>query len=418
MKFVSERDTNEMLNVCGVKKIDELFIGIEPKLTRQLNLSHSMDELTLKRYMTDLSKKNNHLKCFIGGGVYDHYIPSAVNHIISRSEFYTAYTPYQAEVSQGTLQAIYEFQTYMCLLTGMDVANASMYDGATALSEGAFLACDATDRNEVAVLNKINPNYFRVLKTYCKAHGVTLTDTLSDKSACAIVQNPDYEGSVNNINEYAELTHRFGALLVVCITDPTSLAIIEPPGNCDADIALGDAQSFGNPISFGGPLLGFISVKKDLMKKIPGRLAGMTTDINGKKGFVLTLQAREQHIRRERASSNICSNEALCALAATVYLSFMGKKGLQNAAKLSYARAHLLQQKLCQIGFTLENNKPFYNEFTVKCPKEPGEIITALSKKGIGAGIDLGNQKMLICCTEKIREQDIDEYIDALRCIL
>jgi len=300
----------------------------------------------------------------------------------------------------------------------MDVANASMYDGATALAEAAFLACDSTERDGIAVINSLNPGYRKVLETYCQVHDVEITDKLSDKSACAIVQNPDYEGSVHNLREYAEKAHAAGALLVASVSEPTSLALLEPPGQCGADIVAGDAQSFGNPISFGGPMLGFMAVKKELMKRIPGRLSGITNDASGKRGFVLTLQAREQHIRRERASSNICTNQALCALAATVYLALMGKTGLRNAAVQSYKRAHELQERLGKVGFMLENVKPFYNEFVVKCPVAPETVITSLAGNGIGAGVDLGNSRMLVCCTEKIAEKDIDDYIKAVEGLL
>jgi glycine dehydrogenase subunit 1 len=418
MRYIPERDTDEMLKTCGVKSVDDFFSGVEPKLKKKLELEPPKSELELWEHMMALSQKNKLLKCFIGGGAYDHYIPSVVGHITSRSEFYTAYTPYQAEVSQGTLQVIYEFQTYMCMLTGMDVANASMYDGATALAEAAFLACDATERDEIAIPVPLNPNYRRVLETYCKAHQVKISDEISDKTAGVIVQNPDYDGSVYDIRELADKAHAAGALLIVSVTEPTSLALLEPPGKCGADVVAGEGQGLGNPVCFGGPMLGYMAVKKEFTKRIPGRLAGLTTDDKGRKGFVLTLQAREQHIRRERASSNICTNQALCALAATVHLSLLGKTGLRNAAKLSYLRAHKLQEKLCGKGFTLENVKPFYNEFVVKCPVPPKKIISKLEKEGIAAGIDLGENRMLVCCTEKITEKDIDDYMNALGAVL
>ncbi len=420
MNFIpnTKSEIEEMLRAVGAKSIEELFKGFEPKLKRELNLAQPMSELELAEHMRALSKKNKPLKYFTGGGAYDHYIPSAVGHIVSRSEFYTAYTPYQAEVSQGTLQAIYEFQTFMCMLTGMDVANASMYDGASALAESAFIACDATGRNEVAVLNALNPNYARVLKTYCDAHGIKIRNEVTEKSACVVVQNPDFEGNVHQLEEFAEKAHGVGALLVACVVEPTSLALLKPPGECGADIVAGEAQALGNPVSFGGPFLGYIAVKKEQMKRIPGRLCGITTDAKGNRGFVLTLQAREQHIRRERAGSNICSNQALCALAATVYLSLMGKTGLRNVAKLSYERAHELQRRLCEMGFQLENKKPFYNEFVVKCPVKPRKITGALARKGISAGMELGGERMLVCCTEKNSEQDVEEYAGAVKAVI
>ncbi len=412
------KETAEMLKAAGVASFDELFASVKPKLARKLNLSPPKSELELAGHMLELSGKNTLLKNFVGAGSYDHYIPSAVAHITSRSEFYTAYTPYQAEVSQGTLQVIYEFQSYMCLLTGMDVSNASMYDGASATAEAAFIACDITERSEIAVLNKLNPNYEKVLRTYCESRGVKITGELTQKSACVLVQNPDFEGNVHELEEFANRAHEAGALLVVSVAEPTSLAILKAPGECGADVVAGEAQGFGNPVSFGGPMLGYIAVKKDFVKRIPGRLCGMTTDSRGKKGFVLTLQAREQHIRRERASCNICSNEALCALAATAYLALMGKTGLANVAKLSYERAHELQKKLGELGFALQNTKPFYNEFAVKCPIKPKKLIAALEKRGIAAGLGIGEDRILICCTEKLSEQDVEDYVNVVRGLL
>ncbi|MFH1470628.1 MAG: aminomethyl-transferring glycine dehydrogenase subunit GcvPA [Candidatus Micrarchaeota archaeon] len=415
MNYVPNKDLEEMLRVSGVKTVEELFAAVHQKLGRRLNLPEPKSELELSNHLRELSEKNTLLKNFIGAGSYDHYIPSAVAHITSRSEFYTAYTPYQAEVSQGTLQVIYEFQTYMCMLTGMDVTNASMYDGASATAEAAFMACDLTDRDEIAVLNPLNPNYERVLRTYCESRGVKITKEVGGKTACVLIQNPDFEGNVWKLEEFASKAHEKGALLVVSVSEPTSLAILKAPGECGADIVAGEAQGLGNPVSFGGPMLGYISVKKEFVKRIPGRLCGLTTDSKGKKGFVLTLQAREQHIRRERASCNICSNEALCALATTVYLALMGKTGLANVAKLSYERAHSLQKKLSGLGFALENEKPFYNEFVVKSPVKTRKLIASLEKKGISAGVDLGNDRMLVCCTEKLSEQDVQYYVEAVR---
>ncbi len=412
------KEKKEMLEKIGVGSIDELFAAFNPKLARELNIEKAGtgSELEVSTHMKKLAGKNRVLKYFLGAGAFDHYIPAAVDSIISRSEFYTAYTPYQAEVSQGTLQAIYEFQTYICLLTGMDAANASMYDGASALAESAFLAASHTERKEILVANELNPDYLGTLKTYCDAHDLTIVkgiDKIGANTACVILQNPDFFGEVETLRQFAEKAHASGALFIVCAGDPTSLAILESPGEQGADVVVGDGQAFGCPMSFGGPHFGFLAVKNEFVKKIPGRLAGMTVDSKGRRGFVLTLQAREQHIRRERASSNICSNMALCALAATAYLSLLGKTGLRNVALSSYRMAHLLQAKLAEKGFRLANKKPFYNEFLVECPagKNPTELNEKLLEKGIAGGYAVEGNKLLLCCTEKITEKDIEEFV-------
>ena len=412
---ISEKDKKEMLKQIGVGSIDDLVKEFKPAFQRKLNLSEPMSELDLIQHMKALSQRNRILKCFVGAGSYNHYIPSAVTHLLMRGEFYTGYTPYQAEINQGTLQAIYEFQSFICLLTGMDVANASMYEGASALAEATLMSSTYTQRNGIFVNEGLHPQYLEVLKTYCEGADLELTSKIDNKTACVIAQNPDFYGNVENLLQLSFRAHKAGALFVACIVEPTSLAIIEPPGNYGADIVVGEGQSFGIPMNFGGPYLGFIAVKDFLLKKIPGRISGMTTDSNGNYGFVLTLQAREQHIRRERATSNITTNQGLMALASTIYLALMGRKGLNMAAKLSYSRAHLLLEKLMSIGFETLNKKPFYNEFIVKAPASSEKFISTLNENGILGGLDLGEDRMLICCTEMNRIQDIENFVSIVK---
>jgi glycine dehydrogenase subunit 1 len=410
----TEKDIKEMLNLVGVSSINDLVREFIPAFRGKLNLPQPKSELELMGHMKGLAHTNKVLRCFIGAGAYNHYIPSAVSHLLARGDLYTGYTPYQAEMSQGTLQAIYEFQSFICLLTGMDVANASLYEGASALAEAALLSCSYTGRDRIFVKEGLHPQYLEVLQAYCEGAELTVTDKIDDNTACVIAQNPDFYGNIESMHYLAEQAHRAGALFTTCIIEPTSLAILEPPGKYGADIVAGEGQSFGIPLSFGGPYLGFIAVKDFLLKKLPGRICGMTTDSKGNRGFVLTFQAREQHIRRERATSNITTNQALMALAATIYLALMGRTGLTRVAKLSYARAHLLNGKLEKVGFRNLNIKPFYNEFVVKVPGSAEALTSRLLKKGILGGVNLAEDNLLICCTEMNSVQDIDDFVSAV----
>ena len=410
----TEKDIKEMLNIVGVPSINDLVKEFIPAFTGKLNLPQPKSELELVRHMRGLAHTNKVLRCFVGAGAYNHYIPSAVSHLLARGDLFTGYTPYQAEMSQGTLQATYEFQSFICLLTGMDVANASLYEGASALAEAALLSCSYTGRDCIFVKERLHPQYMEVLQTYCEGAELTLSDRIDNNTACVIAQNPDFYGNVENLHYLAEQAHKVGALFATCIVEPTSLAILEPPGNYGADIVVGEGQSFGIPLSFGGPYLGFIAVKDFLLKKLPGRICGMTTDSRGNRGFVLTFQAREQHIRRERATSNITTNQALMALAATIYLALMGRSGLTRVAKLSYARAHLLSRKLEKADFRNLNSNPFYNEFVVKVPGSGEELAARLLKRGILGGVNLGENNFLICCTEMNSVQDIDDFVSAV----
>ena len=412
----TKKDREDMLKQIGVRSINDLTADFKPLFNEKLDLSEPMSELDLVGHMVSLSQKNKILKYFVGAGSYNHYIPSAVNHLLLRGEFLTAYTPYQAEMSQGTLHAMYEFQSFICLLTGMDVANASMYDGSSALAEAVLLSSSYNGRKRVFVNNGLNPQYLEVLKTYCDVTDLQLSNEIDENTACVIAQNPDFYGNVENLQYMSEQAHRVGALFITCVVEPTSLAILKPPGNYGADIVVGEGQSFGIPINFGGPYLGFMGVRDFLLKRIPGRICGMTTDSKGNKGFVLTFQAREQHIRRERATSNITTNVALMALASTIYLALMGRDGIINVANLSYSRAHLLHDKLRKYGFKSLNKKPFYNEFIMEAPQGSIENISSnLLQNGILGGLNLSEDKILICCTEMNSVQDIESFISVTK---
>ncbi len=412
---ITENDRNSMLKQIGVESINDLLKDVRPPLNDELNLPKPMSEFEIRQHMQEMAKKNTVLANFVGAGSYDHYIPSALNHILGRGEFSTGYTPYQAEASQGTLQAMYEFQSFVCLLTGMDISNASLYDGASALAEAALLCSSYNGRNRIYVRDRLHPHYLQVLKTYCNAANLEITDKIDEKTSCVIAQNPDFHGNAENLAHLADQAHKAGALFVVCVVEPTSLAILRAPADYGADIVVGEGQSFGIPVNFGGPCLGFLATRDFLLKKIPGRICGMTVDSKGNKGFVLTFQAREQHIRRERATSNITTNQGLMALAATVYLALMGRNGLRTVASLSYARAHSLQQKLQGLGFKILNDRPFYNEFLAQTPKPAAKILSKLSENGIQGGLEIGQDRILVCCTETNTAQDIERYVSAVR---
>jgi glycine dehydrogenase subunit 1 len=436
----TSEDRSEMLKTIGVSSIDELFSDVpsQVKLDRKLNLPPAMSEFQLMKYMSDLAGKNtttDRMVSFLGAGVYDHYVPSVVKHIISRSEFYTSYTPYQAEVSQGMLQSIFEYQTLMCELTAMDISNASLYDGATAITEAAMMASRLTRKQEVIISQAVHPDYRRTLRTY--AHNLELNvtevpfkdgstdikairDLVSDSTACVILQSPNFFGCIENMALAAEAAHEKKALFVACV-DPISLGIIAPPGEYGADIAVGEAQGLGIPMGFGGPHLGFMTCRKEHMRQMPGRVAGETHDNQGRRGYLLTLQAREQHIRRDRATSNICSNQALCALAATVYLSWLGKQGIKEVAEQCVAKAHYACEKLSEIpGFERKHSAPFFKEFAVKTPVNPEKLCKGLLEANILGGLPLGrfysglSDSMLVAVTEKRTKGEIDALCRAL----
>ena len=440
MPFIvnTDRDREEMLRSIGVASFDELIVDIpqEIRLQGALDLFPALSEQEVMKLLESLSSSNSNTAgfvSFLGGGAYDHFIPSAIKSIVSRSEFYTAYTPYQAEVSQGTLQAIYEYQSLMCRLYDMDVANASMYDGATALAEAVLMAMNVTGREQVVLAGGLNPNTFSVLKTYLEAsgHGSILRNRLENgigsieglkermngSVAAVVVQQPNFYGCLEEVDAIGAVAREHGALFIVS-ADPLSLGMLAAPGSYGADIAVGEGQPLGNHQNFGGPYLGIFTVRQPYVRKIPGRLVGMTKDRDGNDGFILTLQTREQHIRREKATSYICTNQALCALQAAVYLSLLGKQGLREVAGQSALKAHYLAGRIAALpGFSLKYGAPFFREFVIDTPIPASDIIDALLEKGIFAGYDLsasGESGLLVAVTEKRTREELDRFADLL----
>jgi len=428
-------DVATMLQTIGVASLDELFSDI-PEAYRLKNLPDLPAPLSEQegwRYMVHLAAQNTlPAMTLMGAGAYHHYIPAVVGHIAGRSEFYTAYTPYQAEISQGILQAIYEYQTMIARLTGMPVANASMYDGASAMAEGAVLAGKTLNRNRILIGRSVHPEYRRVVATYCAANDYTLLEipysaggrldtvalaqAIDSQTAAVCIQSPNFFGIIENLREIEPVAHATGAFLISGFTEATSLGLLKPGGELGADIVCGEGQSFGNPMNYGGPFLGIFAATEKLLRKIPGRLSGMTVDLDGKRGFVLTLQAREQHIRREKATSNICTNEALCALAASVYLVSLGKN-LRKLAELNVHKTRYLKEKLSVLaGWDLPFPAPVYNEFVLSCP-DPGKVNAAWQEAGIVGGYALGKDyperknDLLLCATEMLGRADIDRAI-------
>ena len=428
----------EMLNKLGISSIKELLSQIpQDLLYPALDLPPALTEQGLTAHMQELAEKNKPLKNFIGAGIYEHFIPAAVNALSSRGEFLTAYTPYQAEASQGTLQTIYEFQSCICALFDMDVATASHYDGATATAEAVLACLRINGRKEVLISAGLHPHYKQVLSTYLQhLNGVSITEIpltaegsldiailkekLSSSTACFLLANPNFFGCLEKAEEISALVHGAGALLVAQV-NPLSLGILSSPGSYDADFAVAEGQVLGNAMNFGGPGLGIMASKKAYMRQLPGRIVGIAQDKNGQRAFVLTLQAREQHIRREKASSNICSNEALCALNAVIYLTLLGPKGLEEAASLNLQQAHILAEKLGALpNFELKYSAPFFNEFVLKCPIPAEQVISRLAEKGFAAGYALGRDFkemencLLICATETKTAADLEAFAKAM----
>ena len=421
-----------MLSVIGVNDIGELFQDIPNDLIKEkLNLPQGLSEPDLLRHMEEISKRNKtYSSAFIGAGCYFHYIPSIVNFVISRSEFYTSYTPYQAEASQGYLQAIYEYQTIISKLTQMDIANASMYDGSTALAEAAIMATLITNKQTILMLEGIHPEYVEVVKTYCWGQDIAFEEVSEDKVmnrldenvAAFLFQSPNFFGDVEDVSDLVEKVRKKApnCLLIQAMTDPTCLGVINPPGLTDVDIFVAEGQSFGISPSFGGPGLGIFTAKKKFLRKIPGRLIGKTKEINGtREGFILTLQAREQHIRREKASSNICTNQALCSLAALVYLLSMGKTGLKEIATQNFQKAHYLKSELSKIpGYKIINTKPTYNEFLLRCP-DIDLLIYQCKQRNLLPPLNISKYypKMkniaLVCVTEMNSRESIENFLQA-----
>ena len=438
-------DRQRMLEAIGVRSTADLFADVPAKARNpKLDLPPPLAEPDALRLLRELGERNYdllHHPCFLGAGVYRHFVPSVVGYVTSRAEFLTSYTPYQPEVSQGNLQAIYEYQTLVCLLTGMDVANASMYDGATATAEAAIMAINLTNRRKVLLAPAVHPEYRAVTRTYLAGQEVQVdTATLGSldheaeatfdpteaerlidaQTACLVVQQPNFFGCVEDLPSLAEIAHRAGALLVVCV-DPVSLGILQPPGHQGADIVVGEGQPLGLSPSFGGPHLGLFACREQYVRQMPGRIVGATVDSRGERGFVLTFQTREQHIRREKATSNICSNEALCALAAAVYVNWMGPRGLRQVAETCLQRAHYAARRIAEIpGFGMAFRAPFFKEFAVRCPVAPTEVNRRLLAEGIIGGYEVGRayprlgDLLLICVTEMNPREEIDRLVDVL----
>ncbi|MDQ0862164.1 aminomethyl-transferring glycine dehydrogenase subunit GcvPA [Bacillus sp. V2I10] len=438
----TKQDQEEMLSFLGISSTDELFEDLpdEIRLEGDLNIANAIPEPLLLKKMHQLASQNkhaNHYPIFLGAGTYDHYIPSVVNHMISRSEFYTAYTPYQPEISQGELQAIFEFQTMVCELTGMDVANSSMYDGFTSLAEAASLAIASTRRSKVLVSRAVHPESRAILETVADGQRYTveevnlaadctdlqkLQEQIDKDTAAVIVQYPNFFGSIEDLTEIKKVAERDGAMLIVS-ANPLALALLQPPGNLGADIVIGDMQPLGIPMSFGGPHCGYFSVHKKFMRKIPGRIVGQTTDEQGNRGFVLTLQAREQHIRRDKATSNICSNQALNALASSICMTALGKQGIRHMAKLNFDKADYMANRLKEKGYKIMNQAPFFNEFIVELPLPAKEVNDKLLKAGIIGGFDLDRDygfrhQMLIAVTEQRTKEEIDQFVNVLEAVV
>jgi len=439
----TDQDKREMLATLGISRVEELFADIpeEVRFKGALQIPEALSEPELVKYFTGLSNKNVNFSThvsFLGAGVYQHYTPSTVSHMLLRGEFFTAYTPYQPEISQGELQAIFEFQTMVCELTGMEVANSSMYDGATSLAEAAVMAAGHTGKKRVIVSRAVHPEARGVLKTYAygqsvelvevgvNSEGVTdaqaLQSVINDNTAAVIVQYPNFFGSVEDLAQIESIAHGSGALLITS-SNPLALGILEAPGKLGADIVVGDMQPFGIPASFGGPHCGYFATTTKLMRKMPGRIVGQTKDENGKRGFVLTLQAREQHIRREKATSNICSNQALLALAAAIALTALGTQGVQEMAMMNLQKAHYAKHALEAQGLAVEFASPFFNEFAVKLSQPVAEVNKQLLGAGIIGGYDLGLDypelagRMLVAVTELRTKEEIDQLAQELEAI-
>ncbi len=432
---INEAQRKEMLASTGLTDEKELFSSIPENLRIPAlpELPGPMSELEAKRAFAGMGEMNKRvLTCFLGAGAYNHYIPSVVDHLANRSEFYTAYTPYQPEMSQGMLQAIFEYQTLVCRLTGMDAANASHYDGAAACAEAMLMSRGITRRNEVVVSSALHPHYIETIKTYATAAGVTLkliplkdgtTDIEALKTLCTeaaagvILAQPNFYGCIEDVMTASEITHTAGAIFTACAL-PSALPVLAAPGDY-ADIAAGEGQSWGIPVSFGGPYLGYMAVKEKYIRSLPGRIVGQTVDHDGRKGYVLTLQAREQHIRRDKAASNICSNQAYCALRAAIHISAMGQEGLTAVARQSYDNAHYLLERLTRVkGFEPAFKAPFFNEFTVKHTGDITALNERLLSRGILGGLDLAKYGMpghsLWCATELNTRDEIDHLAGIL----
>ncbi|MFN8221287.1 MAG: aminomethyl-transferring glycine dehydrogenase subunit GcvPA [Fimbriimonadales bacterium] len=433
----TEQDVKEMLATIGVSSIDELFREIPDnlKVKGELDIPSFYDEAKLFGYLGEIGRKNYNLAknvCFLGAGIYDRYIPSTVGAVISRGEFLTAYTPYQPEFSQGYLQTIYEFQSMIAELYGMDLANASMYDGATAMAEAAILAHGVNGRNKVYVSQAVHPHYRQVLNTYCWSVGIDVVELATEdgltqdysrvdsEAACVIVQYPNFFGEVEDLEQARRAARDAGCLFIV-VADPTACALLKPPGQYDADIVVGEGQPLGIAMGYGGPLLGLFACKTELVRRLPGRIVGRTEDHNGRPGFVMTLRTREQDIRREKATSNICTNEALMALSATVYLAALGKNGMRQVAEGSVRNTQYAIQEFAKVGIKRKFSANVFNEFVLALPKNAEEVQRKLLDHGILAGLPLGKyyggmeNDLLVAVTEVRTKAQIDDFVAKMK---
>jgi glycine dehydrogenase subunit 1 len=444
MRYIplTDGDKRELLDAIGVESVDRLFDAIpdDMRLNGGLDLPPPMAEQTLMRHMREIAGLNRPASgspSFLGAGAYDHFIPAALDQLIGRSEFSTSYTPYQPEVSQGTLQAIYEFQSYVCALFGMDAANASMYDGASALAEAVLMACRISKKDEIVVSDLVHPQWRKVVRSYTKNRGISIieptdhpegttsaemtADWITGNTAAVVVQSPNFFGNVENLAEIGQLCQEKKVLFIVGVAEPVSLGLLKPPGDFGADIVVGEGQPLGLPLSYGGPYLGLFAARQKYIRQMPGRLCGKTTDADGRVGFVLTIAAREQHIRREKATSNICTNQALCALAAAVFLTLLGKTGFGELARQNFYAAYALKERIEAGGKARGSfDKSFFNEFVVDL-NEPAKSVNArLAEKGIIGGLDLSHfypgmeNRMLLTATEKTTEKDVERLLENL----
>ena len=442
---LTERDRAEMLGAVGVDSIEALFTDVPDaaRLDEPVDLPTAKGEIEVERLISRMAARNvaaGSVPFFVGGGLYRHHIPAAVDHLIQRGEFLTSYTPYQPEVSQGTLQYLFEFQTQVALLTGMEVANASLYDGATACAEAAMMANRVTGRRKAVLSGGVHPHYREVCETYARfvgfellaqdpapSGGENLAGLVDHDTSCVVVQNPDFYGEARDFSELARICHDAGALLVIVVTEILSLGAIRPPGEMGADIVAAEGQSLGNALNFGGPHVGLFATRDKFVRQMPGRLVGQTVDVAGRRGWVLTLSTREQHIRRDKATSNICTNSGLCALAFTIHLALLGEAGLRRLARLNHAAAVALAERLGRIPGVNLVNRTLFNEFVLQLPRPAAEIVEALAVKGVLGGIPVSRfypdrkelaNLLLVAATEMVITEDMDRLEQGLREIL
>ncbi len=444
MRYIpnTDADCRAMLQAIGVRSVEELFGDIPPavRLKRPLKVPPAMSESEVGRHLRALAAKNadaDRYSMFLGAGCYNHFSPAIINHLVLRGEFLTPYTPYQPEVSQGTLQALYEYQSLVCLLTGMEVSNASMYEGASATAEAVLMAQRVTGRNKVVVARAVHPEYRMVARTYASQLGISFREVafteagvtdltqvrkaLGDQVACLVVQSPNFFGGIEDLPQLAEAAHAVGALLVVAVAEPVALGLLKPPGECGADIVTAEGAGMGTGLNYGGPAVGFFATREKFIRHMPGRLVGQTVDREGRTGYVLTLATREQHIRREKATSNICTSESLIANMSGMYMVTMGPQGLREVALLNLRKAAYAKEQLAKVrGFSVRFTGPTFNEFVVRTKKKPGEVLKGLLKRQIIGGLDLGRfypelkDCLLVCVTEQKSRSEIDALAKAL----